>query len=1369
MKRTFIKMLSVVMALMMVAGTLATVVSAANCEHHYVETVVAATCAKDGYTVDKCEHCGDEINHRDSVAKLEECLESTLVELPESAADCDDPAYEKGKKCTVCGREYHGAVVEGSAALGHTWEIVIVEPTCDVKGEIARVCKREGCEAKVVLEVLDETGRNSAGVTCDTSTHIYEYVITVAPTCVSKGSAVYRCVKCNDYRAEDIYGVAFGHTWGPRLGEGPTCTTEGTYHRICAVCGEKDSNYYAQENKKLGHDYKNITSVHDCVFKVNNDEDYNNDVVKFNESATCYQAGYQWQHCTRCDDLKKTTTNEKSHNYNKTETKTTGTGCSMTTVVYNVCSYCGHKAVKSTTTEAHNWAKSGSALVYNVYDVTGNKVATKKTEAQVASTVKKNCTTSFNFFKVCSDCGYELLEKTIEADGHDWNARDQWTYKQYTGSLAACDPAAASYYVRTCTTCGITENVCYQNAPHNYSVYSCTEGCDDGKCYDCTHAGRKLVCNMCYEETGDVVTKTAHTLNKGNKVSDADCNSKAVYQFSCSTLGCKHKENQEVGDVNPAIHDKALFHIIEESPATCLTDGKQYGICRGCGDSTNEITQIIPKLGHTTKANGTVTKAAVEATCMSFGMTAEIKCGNGCGLVLQEAVQTPFNEGNHVGAKTELYVTLPTCMHGKLTWYRWSECEHVASVESGSINKNNHGDYDHVLNETTGVYDETFTSALEVIAYNAATCTEDGNIGYTHCTLCDTVTDVAINDCKYEGHTTSNHNTIVNNTKGKKLADVAAKLVLTKYGHAYTTLVSARVEETCTVDGKEALYECRRCGKDCEADGKNGAKIDAHGDKYIITVEDKAPDCDETGTIGGKYCPECAHITDAAQCAGCKGNSYTIPANGHKIVVHETVDAACLTDGYVMYKCENCDQKTLENGEFIASGSSYKNGSTTYLWYFTYTLATGHDFDAEVTAPATCTTAETTTKTCKDCNYVETVKVEGEALGHKNGDAVLDISCKTGDGTVACTVCRMTVEHNWIEVTNKATCEADGAIFKLCKDCNAKEGEVALPKIGHKYHHTVSYTEATSEKAGAWVWNCANCGEDQTTVLEFRYELTFDVEINPYTENKTATKLDFVNGGLVEVTVFVTAENVDISVLDYKLAYNNKLFTLVNAEIVYDGFEIPTVNATSTTVNLLAAPKVGTNVVKITGENVPFIKYIFKLSEGATMIDKSDIILLNPVVRAIADIAIVNNQLTDNIKVALMGDLDKDSDVDVDDYIAFRAVANANAYDIAADFDNNGAVDFDDLIAINNFLVSDRTVADYYTMLGVDIAKAIAGYEFDDYNADGVVNLLDAAAFADAFETILDTDADYIELLGKDNVAGLLAAANAKASVSVRV
>ena len=119
MKNMFIKVLSVVMALTMIMGAFGTIALADECDHEYGKTEVEPTCITDGYIINTCNKCGKSFNEKGK-DKLTTCDEDTIIwDTEGSDATCIDPAYTENGTCSICGKIYHGAPVEGKIGRAH--------------------------------------------------------------------------------------------------------------------------------------------------------------------------------------------------------------------------------------------------------------------------------------------------------------------------------------------------------------------------------------------------------------------------------------------------------------------------------------------------------------------------------------------------------------------------------------------------------------------------------------------------------------------------------------------------------------------------------------------------------------------------------------------------------------------------------------------------------------------------------------------------------------------------------------------------------------------------------------------------------------------------------------------------------------------------------------------------------------------------------------------------------------------------------------------------------------------------------------------------------------------------------------------------
>lgn len=124
-------------------------------------------------------------------------------------ATCTTP-----KTCTIC------SATEGEA-LGHSGDLwfEIIASTCTDPGLLARICDVCG------------TTETKAGTVTD---HIYE-TATKDPTCTEQGLITQTCTGCGDTIEETV--AALGHTY-ETVTVDPTCIDTGLKTHICTVCGD---------------------------------------------------------------------------------------------------------------------------------------------------------------------------------------------------------------------------------------------------------------------------------------------------------------------------------------------------------------------------------------------------------------------------------------------------------------------------------------------------------------------------------------------------------------------------------------------------------------------------------------------------------------------------------------------------------------------------------------------------------------------------------------------------------------------------------------------------------------------------------------------------------------------------------------------------------------------------------------------------------------------------------------------------------------------------------------------------------------------------------------------------------------------------
>ena len=157
--------------------------------------------------------------------------------LPAVEPTCEEYGLTAGAKCELC-----KAVItaqEEVPALGHDWgEWTVVDdavkPSCTETG-LTAVEKKE-CSRCDAYETRGGEEVAALG-------HSYEPVVT-QPTCTEQGYTTYTCSACQDSYVSD-YTNALGHDWGEWTINTPaTCTALGEKQRVCS----RDASHIEKED-----------------------------------------------------------------------------------------------------------------------------------------------------------------------------------------------------------------------------------------------------------------------------------------------------------------------------------------------------------------------------------------------------------------------------------------------------------------------------------------------------------------------------------------------------------------------------------------------------------------------------------------------------------------------------------------------------------------------------------------------------------------------------------------------------------------------------------------------------------------------------------------------------------------------------------------------------------------------------------------------------------------------------------------------------------------------------------------------------------------------------------------------------------------
>lgn len=264
--------------------------------------------------------------------------------------------------------------------------------------------------------------------------------------------------------------------------------------------------------------------------------------------------------------------------------------------------------------------------------------------------------------------------------------------------------------------------------------------------------------------------------------------------------------------------------------------------------------------------------------------------------------------------------------------------------------------------------------------------------------------------------------------------------------------------------------DCAKTGEHTWDDGvvTTAAKCDAEGVKtYHCTVcnaektekIDKIPHTPATDAAQPASCIS-GGKTEGSHCSVC-GETITAQTDtnalGHKWVEDKVVrEATCVADGLRLLKCSNNCGETKEEAIPKISEHSWDDG--------------------EETVEATCNSKGEILYSCTvdGCNETRTEETPIDPDNHGNAEFEWKIRGTNNEHRLICSDCGVATERhpaNWGDekVTN-ATCDKDGAKVRECADCTLKQTTV-IPATGHDWN------EDSWTKDGTGHWRvCSTCG-----------------------------------------------------------------------------------------------------------------------------------------------------------------------------------------------------------------------------------------------------------------------------------------------------
>ena len=769
---------------------------------HNLGTIIAkvdADCLNDGLMAHyECERCSVYFNEEKTEVKLADIIIEKLghdftaqkaeATYLASAATCVDATkyYCSCTRCALAGTE----TFDSGDALGHTYGELISRVIADCENDgleahyICSVCsawftseKVETTQAELVIAKL---GHNYTRQVVD---DIYRKSVA---TCTAPAIYYCSCYNCNsssfgtEYEQTFIAGDTAPHVYTDwTLEKDPTCTEDGNIkYRTCSNCSQ-----CFDINGEVVTDVVVAKLGHDFTAQ-------KAEATYLASAATCTQAAKYYCSCTRCA-LADTTTFESGdalgHTYGELIVKVDPTCTTTGMDAHYVCSVCSvwFTSEKVETTQAEL-----------VIEALGHDFTAQKAEATYLASAA-TCTQVAKYYCSCTRCalaGTETFESG-DALGH--------TYGEL---IVKVDPTCtatgmdAHYVCSVCSVWFTSEKVetteaelVIEKIPHDFSVRSeniaVPANCTDAALYFCACS----VCSLVSDQLADTVAYGAskgHTYGDLIAKVDADCENDGLDAHyvcaDCSVWFTAEKVETTQAELVIAALGHNYGTLIEGVPATCLKEGNiSYYNCSVCAkyfdeNKTEVTTVVLEKLTH--------------------DYTRQV--------VAPEYVKS-----------------VATCVSPAIYYYSCYNCnstscgtEFEQTFEAGSTVPHVYGDW---------------TLRVE------PTCTEDGNIKYRHCSVCDKDYD------EFEVEATS--------------------VVLVKLGHDFTAQIDDEKYLIAVANCTEAAkyyYSCTRCELAGSETFENGEALGHSYGELIARVE---PTYVTEGTIAHYTCSACAKNFDESK------------------------------------------------------------------------------------------------------------------------------------------------------------------------------------------------------------------------------------------------------------------------------------------------------------------------------------------------------------------------------------------------------------------------------------------------------------------------------------------------------------------------
>lgn len=564
--------------------------------HHYVETVVAPTCVKEGYTTQVCEYCGIENSSVERTDITEPTGEHNYSEEGYEVAYPGGTLCEGGWLIHICDGGCGTVEYTDLEATGHTvenWTVNNADPSnADLKA--TGFCTE--CGKEVVIELPQLTAENlkdytyeitedSEDVNCSDSMKAhFTYVDEKTGTTVEFDGTLPagnhtlngKPVIIPDSGVLNYDELPEGMELAGNSGQAPSCSSTGVYAVFtCEVCNRpivvnvtvphtKPANATVTNitaeiaNQYLENDVTNLREMTaEQVAELKTDLDAalttasattpSNVVYHLDAYCGSYGDGFEMYYCSVCKDV-VTDTIEADHNvvYSMIELDTNGDGTNDTVIVTNDCSICKNLP-----------AKDRVNVTLTNYTITETPATCDETGTKVVT-------------------GYNAESKKTET----YTAVIPTTNHRHSEYGTVFDTDGGPYSVLTYPHVTISGNV---------NVTNCSAGVVYGV-FTCEDCGKPIVIEMEYPHTEPAITqqKPVIEVSAESKYSSYVNNPAGLV---AAYIDCDGQSGtDDTGSSGTTIHDQVFVQA-----ATCTTAGFRAYWCDVCKEG---VYEVVPALEH---------------------------------------------------------------------------------------------------------------------------------------------------------------------------------------------------------------------------------------------------------------------------------------------------------------------------------------------------------------------------------------------------------------------------------------------------------------------------------------------------------------------------------------------------------------------------------------------------------------------------------------------------------------------------------------------------------------------------------------------------------------------------------------------------